>query len=104
VGDNPAMQRRLLEKFLVNAQTQVTDIGRAAEADEWATVSSLAHTLKSAARSVGALRLGELGEALETAGQAGDAVHGSTLAQGLPQTLVAAQRRINAHLATQNPG
>jgi PAS domain S-box-containing protein len=101
VGDNPAMHRRLLERFLLNAQTQVTGIGTAAQAGDEPTLSGLTHTLKSAARSVGALRLGELSAALETAGLTGDVASYTALAQGLPQVLADAQAHITAHLAAQ---
>jgi|GEM_PF-3387970 len=98
VGDNPPLHRRLLEKFLINAQGQVTDIGVAAAAHEVSTVETLAHTLKSAARSVGALRLGECSQALEDAGHAGNVSSCSALAAGLPQALAEVQALINNHL------
>jgi CheY-like chemotaxis protein len=101
VGDNPPMHRRLLEKFLLNAQAQVAGISAAAQAGDGPTLSGLAHTLKSAARSVGALRLGELSEALEIAGQTGDAAHCTSLIQGLPQALAEVQACITTHLATK---
>jgi CheY-like chemotaxis protein len=99
IGDNPALHQRLLEKFLINAQGQVTDIDVALAAHEVSTVVTLAHTLKSAARSVGALRLGEWCQDLENAGHAGDAATCSALAVGLPQVLAEAQAHITTHLA-----
>jgi HPt (histidine-containing phosphotransfer) domain-containing protein len=62
----------LLEKFLKNADKQVADILSASAVGDVNTLTGIAHTLKSAARSVGALALGELCQALETAGRLGD--------------------------------
>jgi hypothetical protein len=50
----------------------VTEITAAAAAGDSATLGGVAHTLKSAARSVGALRLGELCQRLETAARVGN--------------------------------
>ena len=98
VGDNPAMHRRLLEKFLLSANKQVTHIVAAAAIEESATVGNIAHALKSAARTVGTLRFGELCEALETAGKAGDATLCSALIMELPETFALASQRIHKHL------
>jgi PAS domain S-box-containing protein len=103
VGDNPAMHKRLLEKFLLNAKQQVAEITAAAgkvasNADGTATLAGVAHTLKSAARSVGALRLGEQCQSLETAGRAGDAQACRALAVGLEGGFAAAAVAINDHL------
>jgi PAS domain S-box-containing protein len=83
VGDNPVMHRRLLEKFLPNAEKQVGAIMLAAAAHDTTSLAAVAHTLKSAARSVGALALGELCQGLETAARAGDVPACSALAAGL---------------------
>jgi HPt (histidine-containing phosphotransfer) domain-containing protein len=98
VGDNPGMHKRLLGKFLVNATVQVTDITAAAAASDTATLAGIAHTLKSAARSVGALALGELCQRLETAGRTGDANACSELAAGLQAEFAAASTAISGHL------
>jgi PAS domain S-box-containing protein len=99
VGDNPAMHKRLLEKFVVNARVQVTEITAAAAAGDTSTLAGVAHTLKSAARSVGALRLGELSQRLEAAGRGTDAQACSTLAAGLETAFAAAATEINGHLS-----
>jgi CheY-like chemotaxis protein len=98
VGDNPGMHKRLLDKFLINAQTQVTEMTAAALANDTTTLGGVAHTLKSAARSVGALALGELCQQLETAGQAGDASACAELAQDLAGQFAAASAHIHSHL------
>jgi CheY-like chemotaxis protein len=99
VGDNPVMHRRLLEKFLLSTKEQVARIIAAAASEESATVGNVAHALKSAARTVGALQLGELCEALETAGKSGDATLCSALSKELPATFTAAAGQIEKALA-----
>jgi len=96
VGDNPAMHRRLMGKFLLTAETQVQEITAVAATS--ATMAGAAHMLKSAARSVGAMALGELCQRLETAGGAGDAPQCSALAARLPDEYAMAAAEINGHL------
>ncbi len=98
VGDNLALHRRLLEKFLANAQTQVQTLVRSTDAGEFAAVADLAHALKSASRMVGALQLGELCEHIETAGSDSDSASCQTLCEDLAQTLAQARLRITEHL------
>ena len=100
VGDNPAMHRRLLGRFLLNAEGQVSDIEGAATAGELERLATAAHTLKSAARSVGALALGELCQSLENAGRAGDGLGCSALATRLSPAFAAAAQAIKQHLAS----
>jgi PAS domain S-box-containing protein len=102
VGDNPAMHRRLLEKFLLNAELQVTQITATAASSDTTTLAGVAHTLKSAARSVGALALGEVCQKLESAGNAADAAACSALALALSSEFPSLARRIrNAVDATE---
>jgi CheY-like chemotaxis protein/HPt (histidine-containing phosphotransfer) domain-containing protein len=98
VGDNPAMHKRLLVRFLASADAQVAEITAAAVAGDPATLGRVAHSLKSAARSVGAMRLGELCQDLETAGRAEDVQTCSAVAAGLPAVFAAAAVEINGHL------
>jgi HPt (histidine-containing phosphotransfer) domain-containing protein len=72
VGENPALQRRLLERFLCSAKEHVGQIGAAGLAQGIKTVVEQAHMLKSAARSVGAMQLADLCQAMEDAGKTGD--------------------------------
>ena len=98
VGDNPGMHRRLLEKFLINAKQQVAEITAAAAVSDASALAGVAHTLKSAARSVGALRLGELCQRLETTGRAGNAAQCCALVSGLEADFSAAAAEINVSL------
>jgi signal transduction histidine kinase len=99
VGDNPATQKRLLDQFLLGARQQVTQMLVAAAANDTSQLATIAHTLKSAARSVGALRLGELCHLLETAGRAGDAAQCRNGSAELETVLGEASIAINS----QNP-
>jgi signal transduction histidine kinase/CheY-like chemotaxis protein/HPt (histidine-containing phosphotransfer) domain-containing protein len=100
VGDNPAMHRRLLEKFLLSAKEQVARIVEAAASEDAATAGKIAHALKSAARTVGALQLGDLCEQLEHAGQAGETVLCRTLSEELPAAFTVAADHIEKTLTT----
>ena len=99
VGDNPAMNRRLLEKFLTNAEKQVTAITKAIAASSFREVATLAHTLKSGARSAGALALGELCQQMENTGNGDDALACIKLTQELPAAFAMVHEAIQAHLA-----
>ncbi len=98
VGDNSSLHRRLLERFLVNARQQIICIESQALAGEATQAANAAHTLKSAARSVGALALGELCQQIETAGQALDAAQCAALAARLATAFAQAQACIQLHL------
>jgi CheY-like chemotaxis protein/HPt (histidine-containing phosphotransfer) domain-containing protein len=97
VGENPIMHRRWLGKFMINADQQVADIKGALALGEFKTAADKAHSLKSAARMVGALRLGDLCEAIETAGSAGDLPACTVLGQELGPALVAVKDYILMH-------
>ncbi len=99
VGDNPILHRRLLDKFQLTAQAQVHAILAAARAGDVRGVADVAHTLKSSARTVGALALGELCQALESAARAQEESACRSLAQELTPTWTAAALAIQQHPA-----
>jgi PAS domain S-box-containing protein len=72
VGDEPALQRRLLKKFLDTAPDVIQEIHRAHARLSAREVTLAAHKLKSAAWTVGANQLGNLSQAMEAAGRAED--------------------------------
>ncbi|MER0204583.1 MAG: response regulator [Nitrosomonas sp.] len=82
VGDDPAMIQEMLLDFRASAEKIATELHAAYQAGQFATAGLLAHKLKSSARSVGALALGELCAAMEQAGKKNDAAE---LAVLLPQ-------------------
>ncbi|MFZ6747744.1 ATP-binding protein [Undibacterium sp. Ren11W] len=103
LGDKPAMHRRMLAKFLSNAEKQVSEILAASMTGNATTTGEVAHTLKSAANSIGALALGELCQHIETAGIAGDIVQSRVLVEKLVATFSAANSAIAQHLSINLP-
>jgi HPt (histidine-containing phosphotransfer) domain-containing protein len=100
VGDDPAMLRDLLEEFLRNAEKQSAEIAAAAMTNDTTTITGVAHTLKSAARSVGALALGELCQSLETAGRTVALPDWEALVRPLGASYAGAAEKIRTHLCT----
>jgi HPt (histidine-containing phosphotransfer) domain-containing protein len=103
VGDNPELQRSLLSRYLNQAHKQVIDITAAVSTADLDQVQTLSHTLKSAARSVGALRLGEHCQQLETGAQAGNTAICDALVLELAGIFEPSQALIQAYLARPNP-
>jgi CheY-like chemotaxis protein len=66
MGHKPDMHRHLLEKFLLKARERIDEV-RLAQGDR-EVINHALHALKSAARTVGALRLGELCQVMEEGG------------------------------------
>jgi PAS domain S-box-containing protein len=69
VGDDPAVISEFLHDFRVSAAKTAAELKIACENGQAAQTRALAHKLKSSARSVGALALGELCAEIEQAGQ-----------------------------------
>jgi CheY-like chemotaxis protein/HPt (histidine-containing phosphotransfer) domain-containing protein len=72
IGNDDALIREFLQDFRVSAAKIAVELRPACDAGEAAAAGALAHKLKSSARSVGALALGELCAELEKAGNGGD--------------------------------
>ena len=72
VGDDPAVINDFLRDFRASSARIAADLRAACQAGEAATAGAAAHKLKSSARSVGALVLGDLCAEMEQAGKAGD--------------------------------
>ena len=102
VGDNPAMHKRLLDKFLRNTHAQVTALSDAAQAGNLKRLAEVAHPLKSAARTIGAMALGDLCERIETAAAAKDSSVALALASDLSVTFGRVQGVIQMHLDTSD--
>ncbi len=99
LGNNPVNQRHLLEKFLGSMPDQLSAISAAAMTGEAQAAAAVAHKLKSAALSVGALLLGELCQAMESAGRAGDAQACADLVDPFASCFAATTTAIQAHLS-----
>ena len=98
VGVNPALHQRLLDKFLLNGNRQIATLTAAHDNGDTKTIISVAHTLKSASRTVGAMALGELCQQLETAGLSSDRPQIQARMSGLAAVFAQAQSLIQAHL------
>jgi CheY-like chemotaxis protein/HPt (histidine-containing phosphotransfer) domain-containing protein len=72
VGKDPAVISEFLHDFRVSSARTAMDLRAACEASQPAPAAAAAHKLKSSARSVGALALGELCDSMEQAGKAGE--------------------------------
>jgi CheY-like chemotaxis protein len=101
VGNNPPMHRRLLEKFLVSARDQVERIGTASANEDAETAGRVAHALKSAARTVGALQLGSLCEQLEQTAREDESAQWQTLADQASPAFSVVAECIAKHLESQ---
>ena len=67
-GNDQTMRQRMLTMFLREAWDQVAAIELAAASGDLAVVADRAHMLKTSARMVGALRMGQLCEEIESCG------------------------------------
>ena len=101
VGDNPALQQRLLAKFLVNAHAQVASIQAASDCGDLKRAADVAHTLKSAARTVGAMALGALCQQIEGAGRSSLQATVSAHVIELGRRLSAAEQQIRSALQSE---
>jgi PAS domain S-box-containing protein len=96
VGDDPAVIREFLGDFRTSAAKIAAELQAACDEGRAKQVVALAHKLKSSARSVGALALGELCAKMEHAGKAEDT---SALAALLPE-FEAAAAAVDGYLAS----
>ncbi len=98
VGNNPGLHSRLLHKFLKNAQAQVQALNEATQAGNLQRLAEVAHTLKSAARTVGAFALGDLCQQIEAAATAKDSAVSFALTIDLSGTFGQVDHLIETHL------
>ncbi|SFW22021.1 PAS domain S-box protein [Nitrosovibrio sp. Nv17] len=96
VGDDPAVIAGLLRDFRASARDLAADLRNALLAEEAAPAAVAAHTLKSSARAVGALPLGELCAEMEALGRAGDLDAMRALLPRLESALAAVDAHIEA--------
>ena len=92
-GDLP-MHHRMLTLFIRDAFAQVAAIERAAAAGETGAAADLAHMLKTSARMVGAMRMGQLCEEIESCGLGNDAQACRAMASGLDAAFTKVRRRV----------
>ncbi len=72
VGADKAIIKSFLHDYKASSQNSAAEIVNAYKGGQWQKVGSIAHSLKSSSRSVGALALGEVCAGLESAGKQAD--------------------------------
>nr|WP_315485951.1 PAS domain S-box protein [uncultured Undibacterium sp.] len=72
VGDSPEMHQRLLRKYMIKAQEEIALIEQLRADHNLSEIGLVAHRLKSASRTVGALAFGELCQKIEASGKEKD--------------------------------
>ena len=101
VGDNPVMQQRLLKKFVDNFQEKSQALMAAMDSTDFKETAAIAHSLKSASRSVGAMQLGQLCEQLEKAGKENDRQEVGRLLPVFEQAMIATMNEIKSFLKSR---
>ncbi|MDO8436891.1 MAG: PAS domain S-box protein [Nitrosomonadaceae bacterium] len=96
VGDDPAVISEFLQDFRASSAKIAVELRTAYQAGQTAAVGAAAHKLKSSARSVGALALGELCAQMEQAGKAGDTAALTALLPRFETELAAVDKYIAA--------
>ena len=94
VGNNPPLHHRLLGKFLLNAQERRQSLQEAFDRQDVEAIIAVSHSLKSAARSIGAMQLGGLCEQLEFAGKANDFDKALQLSSSFEESYLATNKTI----------
>lgn len=87
VGNDPGVHRKLLEKFVDNARSQIDLLCKAVEEQDMPAVTQMAHAFKSAAGAIGARPLAELCRNLEASGKANNIEQCGVLAEALPEAV-----------------
>jgi HPt (histidine-containing phosphotransfer) domain-containing protein len=99
LGD-PEIERELVEMFLVQAADRVLRLERAIDGRDRERVRELAHELKGASATVGAVNLGTLCQRLcDLAGRGGDIRHARELLGDVSRTLASTGVTTRRHAA-----
>jgi diguanylate cyclase (GGDEF)-like protein len=103
VGTDADINHRMLSMFVRDATQQVRAIELAVAAGDLALAAKLAHELKTSARMVGALQMGQLCEDIETAGDDADVMTCSSLSHRLGPAFMCVKALIQLHIVPQEP-
>lgn len=95
----PAMMRKFASTFLESTEATVISLREALNEENADQVRALGHKLKSAARWVGAMQLGELAEQTEAHGRAGDLVLASATVDAMAAQFAKVKLEMQAGLA-----
>ncbi|MFZ4536776.1 PAS domain S-box protein [Propionivibrio sp.] len=97
IGDDEAIVREFLHDFRLSALGIAVQIRTACVAGEASAAGMVAHKLKSSARSVGALALGDLCDEMEKMGKCGDAATLALLLPRFEQALASVEAFLDAY-------
>ncbi len=97
VGEDAAVIQEFLQDFRASASKAAVELRRACQVGAAAEAGAVAHKLKAAARSVGALALGDLCAELEGAGKTGDTEAMGTLWPRLEAEMTAVDEYLGSH-------
>jgi PAS domain S-box-containing protein len=97
IGDDEAMIREFLHDFRLSASRIAVELRAACAAGQATVAGAHAHKLKSSARSVGALALGELCAGMEKAGKDGDMAALAVLLPRFAQELASVERFLEGY-------
>lgn len=97
IGDDEAMIREFLHDFRLSALKIAVELRSACAAGQATLAGAHAHKLKSSARSVGALALGELCAEMEKAGKSGDTAALAELLPRFEQELATVERYLEGY-------
>lgn len=98
VGNEPASVRRFLQMFLIQGREQLNSLQAAALAADNLAMRTTAHTFKSVSRTVGALRLGQLCQELETAGTGNNLIEAEKIIADMVKTFEVVEQMIKENL------
>jgi PAS domain S-box-containing protein len=96
VGDDPAVISEFLRDFRTSSEKIAADLRGACQEGQAKIAGATAHKLKSSARAVGALALGELCAEMEQAGKAGDTNGLNALLPRFESELIAVNKYIDS--------
>jgi signal transduction histidine kinase/CheY-like chemotaxis protein len=103
VGEDWAIQTRLLETFLLNSNIQVAELVQASTTQDFNAMAKLCHTLKSACQTVGAMWLGQICSQIEAATLAKDVKACHEAVSSAQAAMVKVEETIRARLAMPLP-
>jgi PAS domain S-box-containing protein len=103
VGDDPEIVRELLEDFRHNSASISSDLHTAWQSADFKNVGAAAHKLKSSARTVGAMALGEMCEKIETAVTAERFEHIGELIELFNEAIAEVDRHLQSYQNNDTP-
>jgi two-component system sensor histidine kinase/response regulator len=103
IGDDPEVLREFMVEFGHSAKLASSELAGAFKVGDEVRAASTAHRLKSSARAIGALRLGELCDSIESAMQSSDLQAQASARTAFESELALVQDWIGKHTAPAEP-